>query len=93
MTLMILKDTLAAFKTKLSSLVGNTPTPPSEPEMEHEVYLASRWDPSTGFAPVLYTGTQAACELFLKEEDPRPNCLRNEARIRPTGRSTESSDS
>lgn len=83
---MTLKDTLAAFKTRLSSLVGNTPAPSSEPEMEHEVYLASRWDSSTGFSPVLYTGTQAACELFLKEENPRPNCLRSETRIRPTGK-------
>lgn len=51
---------------------------------EHEVYLADLWDPTTRHSRVLFTGIEEDCELYL-ETDPRPNCMRFKARIRPTG--------
>jgi len=58
--------------------------PNAAPEAEYEVYLADLWDPTTEHSRVLFTGTEAACELYL-ETDPRPNCTRFKARIRSTG--------
>ena len=58
--------------------------PKSPSEAEYEVYIADLWDSATGHSTVLFTGTEAACELYL-ETDPRRNCMRFKARIRPTG--------
>jgi len=58
--------------------------PKPSSEAEYEVYIADLWDSATGHSTVLFTGTEAACELYL-ETDPRRNCMRFKARVRPTG--------
>jgi hypothetical protein len=48
---------------------------------EHEVYVRRTWPSATGYAPVVFTGTEAACIAHRAKNEKNPKLA-----VRPTGR-------